>query len=68
MKYRERTQYKDWWIEYNPKPIPPRDYDWDFWHDDFDGAVDSGDIRGGAGSDPADCRRQIRNIEAELNA
>ena len=23
-----------WHIEYNPKPIPDRRHDWDYWHDD----------------------------------
>lgn len=26
-----------WHIEYNPKPIPDRRFDWDYWHDDHDG-------------------------------
>lgn len=30
-------QYKNWTIEKNVKPIPLRDFDYDFWHDDFDG-------------------------------
>ena len=30
-----------WFIEYNPKPIGSRLHDWDFWHEDHDGAPDS---------------------------
>ena len=26
-----------WNIELNPKPIPDRSFDYDFWHDDHDG-------------------------------
>ena len=26
-----------WFIEHNPKPIPDRSYDWDFWHDNYYG-------------------------------
>jgi hypothetical protein len=26
-----------WTITYNPKPIPTRDDDWDYVHDDYDG-------------------------------
>jgi hypothetical protein len=25
-----------WHIHYNPKPIPDRRHDWDYWHDDCD--------------------------------
>jgi hypothetical protein len=25
-----------WHIKYNPKPIPDRSHDWDYWHDDCD--------------------------------
>lgn len=25
-----------WHIKYNPKPIPIRGHDWDFWHDEVD--------------------------------
>mgnify|MGYP001050229118 CR=1 FL=1 len=25
-----------WNVQYNPKPIPDRRHDYDFWHDDFD--------------------------------
>ncbi len=27
---------KGWHIQYNPKPIPLRGHDWDFWHDEVD--------------------------------
>lgn len=26
-----------WNISYNPKPIPNRSFDYDFYHDDYDG-------------------------------
>lgn len=26
-----------WHIEYNPKPIPNRGHDYNYWHDDEDG-------------------------------
>ena len=25
-----------WHIKYNPKPMPIRGHDWDFWHDEVD--------------------------------
>ena len=28
--------YKDWNLEYNPKPIPSRKFDWDCRHNEFD--------------------------------
>lgn len=30
-------EYKGWHIEYRPKPIPSQAFDWDYWHDDYDG-------------------------------
>jgi hypothetical protein len=36
-----------WTITYNPKPIPTRDDDWDYVHDDYDG---ENGLRGTAGS------------------
>lgn len=40
--------YGDWRISYEPKPIPTTACDFDWWHDDFDGAPDAGDGRHGA--------------------
>ena len=31
-------KYKEWDIEYNPKPIPDRRFDYDAVHPDYDGA------------------------------
>ena len=36
-----RTRYRDYTIEYNPKPIPIRTKDWDYVHDDYDGPEDN---------------------------
>lgn len=38
-------KYKNWLIEHNPKPGPLFNQDWDLYHEDFDGAPDSGDTR-----------------------
>lgn len=43
----EKEAYRGWWISYDPPPIPTRNCDWQFWHDDFDGATDAGDSRCG---------------------
>jgi len=40
-----KMMYKNWHIEHNPKPGPRFNHDWDVWHEDFDGAPDSGDRR-----------------------
>lgn len=54
---------RHWHIEYVPKPIPDRRHDFDFWHDDYDGAPDSGDNRCGTAESVEDALEQIREIE-----
>lgn len=54
-----------WHILYNPKPIPDRRHDYDWWHEDYDGAPDSRDIRCGTAESAEDARRQIEEIENE---
>lgn len=39
--------YRQFRIGYDPPPIPVRDFDWYFVHEDYDGAPDSGDSRCG---------------------
>lgn len=53
----ERVTYEEFFIEYNPKPIPPScGVDYDFWHKDYYG---EGDIRSGTGKSIEDCKNQI---------
>lgn len=52
-------KYRGFTITYDPPPIPDRDMDWRFFHDDYDGAPDAGDMRFGHGATAADCVRQI---------
>ena len=52
-----------WKITYDPKPIPDRRFDWDFIHDDYDGAPDGNNHLAGNGSSVDDCINQIREIE-----
>jgi hypothetical protein len=40
------TRYRDFWIDYNPAPIP-NGPNYCYSHKDFDGAPDSGDQRYG---------------------
>lgn len=35
------TTYRGWTIRYDPPPIPTRNCDWAFVHDDYDGPGDS---------------------------
>ncbi len=51
-----------WNIEYYPKPIPDFRFDYDFYHDDYDGA-DGGNGLSGTASSVEDAMRQITEIE-----
>lgn len=44
---RSEYQYRGYHITYWMKPIPDRSCDWDWTHDDFDGADDANDNRCG---------------------
>lgn len=43
-EYVTKLEKLGWHIEYAPKPIPMRDCDYDFWHDEYDYADDTGSI------------------------
>jgi len=43
-------KYKEWDIEYNPKPIPDRRFDYDAVHPDYDGADGGNGLAFNAGS------------------
>lgn len=58
-------RFGKWHIRYVPKPIPTRAFDWDFWHDDYDGAPDAKDHRCGSAAGFSAALREIRRIEAE---
>jgi len=57
--------YRDFLVSYDPPPIPHRDMDWHFVHDDFDGAPDAHDPRHGRGPTAQDCVRQIDEMMDE---
>lgn len=44
----QNTTYRGYHIRFDPPPIPTRDCDWQWHHDDFDGAPDGNDHRCGA--------------------
>ncbi len=58
--------YRAYKITFNPKPIPDRRHDWDFEHEDYDGAPDSGDTRAGSAETIWDCLQAINGIEEAL--
>ena len=51
-----------WHIEKNIKPIPLRQFDYNFWHEDYDGA-DGGNGLCGTASSIDDAMQQIIEIE-----
>ena len=57
--------YGDWRIQYAPKPIPDFSRDWDYWHDDYDGAEDSNDDRAGSAASPDACIEEIEEIMSD---
>ena len=59
-------RYRNYTIEYYPPPIPTRQFDFQFVHDDYDGAEDSNDRRAGHAESPAACREAIDEIEDDL--
>ncbi len=52
-------KYRGYTISHDPKPIPDRSADFDFSHEDFDGAPDSGDNRCGTAGSLKDACSQI---------
>ena len=54
----------DWTISYNPPPIPIRCHDYQFVHDNYDGA-DGGNGLCGTAPSVIDAIDQIREIEAD---
>ncbi len=59
-------KYGDWWIVLNEKPGPNYDFDYDYYHIDYDGAEDSGDIRCGNTKSILHAMDEIDAIEKEL--
>lgn len=51
--------YRNYSISFDAKPIPLRDFDFDFAHKDYDGP---GDKRCGNGASVSDCQDQIDEI------
>lgn len=59
-------RYRNYTITFDPKPIPSRQFDYDFHHDDYDGAVDSTDHRCGSAGSAEDAKIEIDCIESDL--
>ena len=68
MKYKPGyiTFYNEWQIRYDPKPIPIRDFDWDFVHPNYDGADGGNGLAGNAAS-IEECIKHIKEIEEEID-
>ncbi len=59
----EHYRYRGYTISRDPKPIPDRRHDWDFWHDDYDGAPEWNDPRCGTAASVRECRIEIDELE-----
>lgn len=57
--------YRGYTFSYWRKPIPTAAFDYDFVHEDYDGAPDGGDNRCGSGRSIEDCKAQIDEIELD---
>lgn len=71
---RKSTRYLSGWnIYYDPPPIPTRQFDWHFYHDNYDGAPNWGgdddpgptDWRCGRAASLEDCKKEIDNLIEE---
>lgn len=56
-------KYGSWSIAYNPPPIPVRVCDFQFWHDDYDGAPDANDNRCGTAATLDAAKAEIDMLE-----
>jgi hypothetical protein len=61
----QTMKYGDWHIEYDPPPIPTRQFDWHYWHDDYDGAEDACDNRHGSVASLEIAMQEIDDYEGE---
>lgn len=61
-------RFGDWHIYFEPPPIPCRNSDWHFYHDDYDGAPDANDCRAGHAESVEGCLREIDEIEGWTDA
>lgn len=55
-------KYRGYTITHDPPPIPFPSFAWQFVHDGYDGAPDSGDCRAGSGPTAEDCQAQIDEL------
>ena len=53
-------RYRGYYVERNPKPIPTRRHDWDYWPEDYDGPED------GRGGTAASCGAAMAEVNDEL--
>lgn len=55
-------KFAGWTIQFDPPPIPIRSQDWQYFHEDYDGAPDSGDTRCGACASMEECLSEILEL------
>ena len=61
--FSDNMRYQSYHITYWPPPIPDRNHDYQFSHDDYDGP---GDRRCGSAKSVEDAQKKIDEIEEEL--
>lgn len=61
----ETRKVGPWTITFDPPPIPNRCFDWQYRHDDYDGADDSLDNRHGHCATFEECLGEIIEFKAE---
>lgn len=61
------TNYGPWRIYFDPPPIPARNCDWHFYHEDFDGAPDANDNRYGSCGSFVDALNECDAIDDEAD-
>lgn len=54
-----KVTYRGYFIQREPKPIPTRAYDWDYWHDSYSGP---GDPRHGVAGSLEAAMREIDEL------
>lgn len=64
-------KFGPWTIHYDPPPIPVRNMDWSFTHEDYDASYEGPEDGwvsnglGGRGASVEDCKAQIAEIEED---
>lgn len=60
-----KITYRGYHIRHDPPPIPVRCADWQWWHDDYDGAPDGNDNRCGHSASLEQAKADIDEMISE---